>query len=272
MTDQELAEQERWVDKVNKLLAKAEGASTEAEAEAFRTKAEQLIVDWGIDDAMLEAAKGLTVDTIESRQLKAYGIFGDAHMRLNYFIGVTGFGFKGFVSKGWGMNDTVGKVMGTTTWVGFKSDLDRAELLITSLHVQLSNELARFTEQWKKEWGTRLPKHELYKSRRAFIEAFGHTVARRLAEVRRQAVKDADSRMQPAATVLGDQPVTSTALVLKNRDEKLNEFFDTKYGKLRSGRATYRGSGVGGSEAGRAAGQRANLGAKGVGSRKAIGR
>lgn len=270
------AAQAKWVDKINKLLAKAERASTEAEAQTFRDKAQQLTADWGVSDAMLESARGLSTDEIKSRTLKAYGIFGESHMRLNYFIGVRGFGFKGFVSKDGWTSDQVGKVMGTTTWVGWESDLQRAELLLTSLHVQLANALAEFTENWKHEY-RRMPKHELYKSRRTFIESFGQTVANRLAEQRRQATKDYDEHHTTvaAAATPSDEPLgaptPSAELVLVNRDRKLNEYFDTKYGKLNKGRSSRRGSGIGGAAAGAAAGRQANLGGKAVGSRKSIG-
>lgn len=48
---------ESYVEKVRKLLAKAEGAATEAEAEAFFAKAADLIGKWEIEEAELANAK-----------------------------------------------------------------------------------------------------------------------------------------------------------------------------------------------------------------------
>src|SRR5262245_35285952 len=48
---------EKYVEKVRALMAKAEGASTPEEAEAFFAKAADLIAKWEIEDAELMAAR-----------------------------------------------------------------------------------------------------------------------------------------------------------------------------------------------------------------------
>jgi hypothetical protein len=45
---------DKMLDKVRKLLAKAERAGTEHEAEAFTAKAQELILRYAIDEAMLQ--------------------------------------------------------------------------------------------------------------------------------------------------------------------------------------------------------------------------
>jgi hypothetical protein len=46
---------EAWVEKIAKLLAKAEGAGSPQEAETFFAKAQDLMTRWGIEDAELRA-------------------------------------------------------------------------------------------------------------------------------------------------------------------------------------------------------------------------
>lgn len=57
------------IDKIQKLLAKAERASTPEEGETFYAKAQELMAKWAIDDAMLRANKQSSDDKVTSKQI-----------------------------------------------------------------------------------------------------------------------------------------------------------------------------------------------------------
>jgi hypothetical protein len=223
------------------------------------------MMKWAIDDAMIAAARGAAAapDPIIERRIDVGGIFWRAHQQLGYTIG-RAFGFK---SISWSGGLTPG-MQGAFQWVGFQSDVEKAELLYTSLLIQCARGLDVFTRQWKAQYANYLPKHEAYKSRRAFILGFANEVGGRIKRQRAEATESAQANLdaQPASGT------TSVALVLASRDDRVKEYYDEKYGKLRKGRSTSMSLGVSGYERGRAAGAAANLGGTGIsGSRGSIG-
>src|SRR4051794_139851 len=64
---------ERYAEKIAKLLAKAESTTPE-EAELLIGKAQQLMTEYAISEAMIDAARGVSVDEIEQCRF-AYGGF-----------------------------------------------------------------------------------------------------------------------------------------------------------------------------------------------------
>jgi hypothetical protein len=124
---------------------------------------------------------------------------------------------------------------------GHRSDLQRVEILFTSLLLQAMQALAR----------TPVPGRENPAAfRRSWLAGFSESVTRRLARAERIAAEQAEARFTDRGT--------STALVLVDRSAAVEAARDATYPHL-SPAATRRLSGSGGAE-GWAAGQRADLG------------
>lgn len=103
-----MAEVEKTIDKVLKLLAKAE-STTEAEAEALTAKAAELMMREAIDEAMLAKAQGKTLDEIITRKFTFERSYALPMQQLAFAIG-RGHGFK-LLQGGYGGTKTA-------TWVG----------------------------------------------------------------------------------------------------------------------------------------------------------
>ena len=70
-----------------------------------------------------------------------------------------------------------------------------------------------------------------------------------------------------------EESSSSVALVLRSRKDRVDEWFDKKYGNsLRSSRQSYRRENYGARAAGSAAGSRADIGQGRVGGRRSISR
>ena len=139
------------LDRIRKLLAQAEDAAvTPAEAEAFTAKAAELMARYGIDRALLAAARPETdqpadrIITIPNpwAAVHAHLLCGiAAAMRCKCVLPGTGHGARVHV-------------------FGYASDIERAELLYTSLLVQMHHALAatrppewtRSVRAWRRSW------------------------------------------------------------------------------------------------------------------------
>ena len=258
---------ETMIEKITKLLAKAENTTNAEEAEAFSAKATKLMIKWSIDEAVIQARRsdGGKPDEIITKRIAVRTTFWKAHRELGFAVGY-GFGFKLLQAN----HSSEKGANGSFTWIGFESDISKAELLYTSLLIQCQRALTSFTAEWKQTYYY-LPKHEEWKSRRAFIMGFATEIQGRLQTQRRAAEKEAKAADVAAGPVPVGTP--SVELVLVSKQEKLRDYYDQRYGKLRSGRATSVGMGVGGYNSGRVAGAAANLGGTGItGSRGSIGK
>jgi hypothetical protein len=222
------------LDKIRKLLAKAEDPGcTPAEASALTDKAATLIAKYGVDRALLAASRP------ESDQL------GDRmiHVPPPYSLDKAGLLSQVAVSL---RCRTVRQRSHTDTSAytmhlfGFASDLERVELLYTSLLVQASYALG----------ATPVPFDESPAAfRRSWLAGFAQAVGRRLREAERRATQE------PRAP-RPDGP--SLALVLADRSNLVDRRVDAVYPALRSaGPRRLGGSGMG---HGYSAGQRADLG------------
>jgi Protein of unknown function (DUF2786) len=224
------------LDKVRKLLAKAEDpACTPEEAAAFNDKAAELIAKYGVDRALL-AARDPTTDTIGDRVVEVVPPY--AQDKVGLLVGVAsalrcrsvrraGQGHRGF----------------SVHLFGFGSDLERVELLFTSLLVQAAYGLAAAVPD-------RFENLAAY--RRSWLVGFSRAVSYRL--------REAEQRATSAATGTGDERVSggSMALVLADRSDQVARRVDEVYPYLVSvGPRRLTGSGLG---AGLDAGRRADLG------------
>lgn len=269
-----MSPEEKYAEKIAALLAKAESTTFQAEADAFIAKAQELMTQYAISEAMLDSARGVERDEIEQRTFTYGGFYASDKGGLTWPI-VRANGCRGvYMNSGtWGSTRTIGdktfKMWYELTVTGFRSDLDRVSLLEASLQLQMAQAL---NEWWKLEDRSWMSKTENVRARRSFMEGFTHGVQTKLYEATK-AGREAAARDEAARTnTTEDQATESVALVLRSRKDRVDDWMDKHYGTLRAGRSSYRQSNSLAQGAGRAAGTRANIGQPGVGSRKGLNR
>jgi Protein of unknown function (DUF2786) len=224
---------ERLLDRVRKLLAQAEDDSvTPAEAQAFTAKAAALMAKYGIERALLAAERPETdkpadrvidIDNPWARE-KAHLLSGLASALRCHCILLNG------------------TRPGSRVHIfGFASDIDRTDLLYTSVLIQMSHGLA----------GARVPEWSSSPRawRRSWLLGFATAVISR--------VREAEHRATAAATAPGAAEGERTALVLADRSLVIRRQVEHAYPVTRKARVTYSGSGY---RDGYAQGQRADIG------------
>jgi len=226
--------------RVRKLLAKAEAAgTTPAEAEALTAKAAELMARCGIDRALLAAAQPETDQPADRKvdidnpwaRVQAHLLCGlAAALRCQCVI---------LPRPGSGTRIHI---------FGYASDIERTDVLYTSLLVQMWQGLAaadppaqvRNVRAWRRSW----------------LLGFTSAVTGRVRAAEQRAAVQAD---QDRA---GSGP--GTALVLADRSQIIQRQLDHAYPVTRKSRVTYSGSGYG---AGYAQGQQADLGTTRLGGK-----
>ena len=111
-----------YATKIAALLAKAQSTDNAAEREALTEAAERLMVKWGVDDAMLDAAAdSRTRAKIEQRRYRVEGTSAALLAELVASRVVAGLGpVRGLISRG------------SPYWwaVGYTDDLARVEMYV----------------------------------------------------------------------------------------------------------------------------------------------
>lgn len=235
--------------KVRKLLALAEDpAATAHEAETYTAKATQLIADYGIDRALLARADP-AADPVGDRVVTLDAPYAADKADL---LGTVARGVR-CVTVRRTRHGAEGKEVSLHLF-GHASDLERAEILFTSLLLQSATGLA----------ATPVPPGEHKAAfRRSWLAGFRMAVGSRLAEAEARAEAQAQPRYRAAGA--------STSLVLADRSREVEAAREATYPDLTTARPrTLSGSG---GRHGWAAGQRADLGARRVGGgRRRLGR
>ena len=227
--------------KVRKLLAKAEDpAATAAEAETYTAKAAALMSAYGIDRALL-ALSDPSLDLV-----------GDLVIVLDRPYAADKADLLGTVASALGCRSVRRKRYPDDTLelslhlFGHRSDLQRTEILFTSLLVQALHALAR----------TPVPSYDHPAAfRRSWLAGFTQSVGRRLDRAEAAAAEDAADRFADHGT--------SSTLVLADRSHAVVAARDETYPHLQQASAR-RLSGTGRHD-GWAAGQRADLGGSRLG-------
>ena len=225
---------ERLLDRVRKLLAQAEDDSvTPAEAQAFTAKAAELMAKYGIDRALLAADQPetdqpgnrmLDIDNPWARE-KAHLLCGLASALRCQCILLSG------------------SRPGSRVHIfGFASDIERTDLLYTSILIQMAHGLA----------GARVPEWSSSPRawRRSWLLGFATAVISRVRQAEHSAVT--------VATASGQATSDRTALVLADRSLVIRKQVEQAYPVTRKARVTYSGSGY---RDGYERGQRADIGA-----------
>jgi len=227
---------EDLLDRVRKLLAKAEAEGvTPHEAEALTGKAAELMARYGIDRARLGALRPETdqpadkIVTVDNpwAAVKAHLLSGLAQaLRCQCII------LKGDSS--------------TRVHVfGYASDIERADILFTSLLVQMARGLA----------AQQAPKSHVKAWRRSWMLGFTSAVVSRVRSAEQAAARAAGDTDAGRAATGDDGP--STAVVLADRELTIRRNTQQAYPRTRQARVTYTGSGY---SDGYREGQKADIG------------
>lgn len=239
------------LDKVRKLLAMAEGAATQAEAEAFTERAATLMAKHGIDAALAQQREHRD-EKPANRIIDVPNPWADVHAHL--LAGLA----QSMRCQCVLLNAPSGKRLHV---FGFQSDLDRADMLYTSILLQMSHALARQRPPWDarsvRAW------------RRSWLLGYVSAVVGRVRAAEAQATEE-QAGAEHAAGTGGTAGQPGVALVLRTREAAVQSEAAKAYPTTRKTRMTYSGRGY---SSGHEAGQRANLGGTGVsaGQRRALG-
>jgi hypothetical protein len=219
--------------RVRKLLAKAEDAGvTAAEAQALTAKAAELMAKYGIDRALLAAERPET-DRPADRVIDVGNPW--ARVQAHLLCGLaSALRCQCVILPRPGPGSRI-------HMFGFSSDLERTDVLYTSLLVQMWQGLAaaqvpawsRSPRAWRRSW----------------LLGFAAAVVARV----RAAEQEATSRATAPEARSGSQ----TALVLADRALVIRRNIEQAYPVTRKSQVTYSGSGYG---AGYTQGQRADIG------------
>ena len=219
--------------RVRKLLAKAEDAGvTAAEAEALTAKAAELMAKYGIDRALLAAARPET-DRPADRVIDVGNPW--ARIQAHLLCGLaSALRCQCVILPRPGPGSRI-------HMFGFASDLERTDVLYTSLLVQMWQGLAaapvpawsRSPRAWRRSW----------------LLGFAAAVVARV----HAAEQEATSR----ATAPDARSGSQTALVLADRALVIRRNIEQAYPVTRKSQVTYSGSGY---SAGYTQGQRADIG------------
>jgi len=228
------------LDRVRKLLAKAEDEGCPAaEAEALTAKAAELMARYGIDRALLGALHPQT-DKPGDRVFTLANPWGDIKRHL----------LAGLATALRCQCVQTRSAEGTRLHVfGYSSDLERADILFTSLLVQMARALAQQAvpaagggaRAWRRSW------------------MLGYCAA---VVARVRAAEEAAAASAPPADDAGG----SAELVLADRSLVVRRQVAAAYPRLRKSRVTYTGNGYG---AGYQEGQKADIGGAKLRSRAA---
>ena len=227
----------KLLERVRKLLAKAEDESvTPPEAQALTAKAAELMAKYGIDRALLAAERPET-DRPEDRVVVVLNPWGRVKAHLLCGLGAALRCQCVMVTSAQGLRIHM---------FGYASDLERADLLYTSVLVQMwhgliAAELPEWSSSpraWRRSWMLGFATAVISRVREAELAAAGGTAA-------------------PGAAGPGQAAGSRTALVLADRSRVIQDNVRRAYPRTRSARVTYSGSGYGD---GYAKGQRADIG------------
>jgi hypothetical protein len=277
MSTTHTSHEDKYAERIAKLLAKAESTTPE-EAELLVAKAQELMTTYAISQAMIDAKGGVERDEIVEVKIRFEGTYRLAQFDIARTLAVanncrvlqsTGGGGGG--RRSYYRYQTPHK---TIYVIGFKSDVDRVELLNASLQIQCARALGTWwkndVDEYNKSWWT---SHQKSIERREFIFGFSNGLANKLFHAN-EAARAADAAERAAAENITETEASdSVALVLRSREDRVSDWMDETYGKLGKGRGGAYSSGSHSSRsAGNAAGRSASTGTGHLRSQGALSR
>ncbi len=234
---------DRLLDRVRKLLAKAEAEGvTAAEAQALTAKAAELMAKYGIDRALLAARRPET-DRPDNRIVQLYNPWARVQAHL----------LCGLAAALRCQCILLPSPAGQRVHVfGYASDIERADVLYTSVLVQMWHGLVASQVPAAAGAGST---GSVRAWRRSWLLGFATAVIAR--------VRAAEQHAAQSAADPGREP-GHAALVLADRAMVIRQQVAHAYPRTRTARVTYSGSGYG---AGYAQGRRADIGSGRVADR-----
>lgn len=240
---------DKMLERVRRLLSKAEGATTAAERDAYNGKAAELIARYGIEEALLAAqqpqpqAAGDRVVVLDPPYARDKGsllsaVAGPLGVRLVLRYGRAG------TTNSLSMH-----------LFGMSSDLARVDVLYTSLLVQAAHGLAVARPRDQGE--------SVSAYRRSWMLGFAYSIQQRLVAAEAAVQSEAEASRVAGRSAGASGP--SVSLVLADRAAVVDRSVAQAYPRLQTARSRQL-SGSGSAE-GAAAGRRADLGGQRLGSR-----
>jgi hypothetical protein len=240
---------DRMMDRVRGLLAQAEHPNTsKEEAEAFTAKAADLMAKYGIDSAMV-ADRGEVRESVTQKRIDLLAPY--AREKADLLSAVARNSGCRLVRHTWG------RTMTHVTAFGFPADLERVEVLYTSLVLQATRDVLREEVPYWENTAA---------YRRTWLVGFAGAVGARLRAAAERARDEAESQRMASG-----ETGRSVELVLADRSTLVTSALEEAFPKLTPGRVReLSGSGT---ASGYAAGRRADLGGPKVtgGGRRRIG-
>lgn len=245
---------------IQKLLSRAEATDFESERESCLAKVAELMARYSIEEAVIAAAsgddcRGRTSGTPLERLMVVPSPYAARKVSLFGAVGMN----CGCTVIDIGADDTGVRRVAV---IGFLGDVERAEVLITSLLVQMTRSMLATRDARRSNPGATAA------WRRSFITGFTVRVGQRLAEARARETARATTGAGLNAT-MSTGSTRSVALVLADREAEVDGEVRLRYPHLRSRRMDS-GSSAHGHLAGRSAGDRASLGTPEVGGRRSL--
>ena len=182
---------EARLDRIRKLLAKAERAGTPDEAEIYTAKAVELMVRHGVDEAVLAAGRGSgppDADPIGGVRIAVDDPYSAGKARL---LGWTASALR----CRWVMHDARGGRVAAVTVFGHRSDRERVELLYTSLLLQAARQLTALRPPD--------PTESVAAYRRSWLYGFAARVHERLRAAEEVAVSESDRATAGGTSLVG---------------------------------------------------------------------
>ncbi len=236
----------KMLERVRRLLTKAEGAATESERDAYNGKAAELIARYGIEVALLAAMQAESPRPAD-RVVQLDAPYARDKASLLSAV-ATPLSVRGVLCSS---RSAAGTLLSMHLF-GMSSDLDRVDMLYTSLLVQAAHGLAVARPA------------DAYESvaayRRSWMLGFAYTIQQRLVAAEAAAKQRAEEAHERSRD---DGP--SVSLVLADRAALVDNAVAAAYPRLRTAPTRYL-SGTG-SAAGAAAARRADLGGPRLGKR-----
>lgn len=253
--------EKNYADLISKLLLKAESTDSPEEAETFFAKAQELMTQYAIDEAMITAARKLgdkADDKITQQEFVTVGIYRYPLSQLAYYVLlVNDIECIKLSEPGWREID--GKVFKETevlVGVGYESDLRRARTLETSLKLQAMRAENAWWDRYQELY--RGEKRGGHYQRRQFLQSFGAGVYEKL--------EAAANRGRDAAAE--EHGVNSVALVIRDKSLAVRDEYERRFPNRRQTRRRLKGGDAWAHQHGYAAGQKADLGGPKVGGGK----
>ena len=232
-------------ERVRKLLEKAERTDNVHEAEAFSSKAAQLVAEHRIDPAHLRTGRTRPDDLMIREISIGRGAYTRARLALLTVIADAHDVRVVFQARS----------TGTVAFcAGHRTDLEIAEIMYASLHQQAAAQMAGI----RRKTGAATQRY-----RRSFLFGFAERIGVVLAESRRS--------VESAASARSSGDGGSVQLVLRERAERVDDFAAESWGRVRSARPAA-AVGADGWRSGTEAADRADVGRTRLAGRRAIGR